>query len=139
MIYYILVVLSLLSLGGLVFIFYRQVRHNRELNLDYRSLGRYGVTGLAIDYLAFRIVRFFREILFKGYLFSIHFVKNCISTTRFFIVRVERRFNLIAANMPEPDEIHRTDKVSFFLKEIKDHKETMMAELKNDASEEVEK
>lgn len=140
MVYYILAVLSLISLVGLIFILMRQVRYNRELNIDYRSLDHYAVTGLVIDYLAFKIVRFFREVLLKSYLFLVHFIKNCVSTARFVIVKVERRFNMIAANMPEPDDIHKTDKVSFFLKEIKDHKETVMAELQSEAlNEEGEK
>lgn len=140
MVYYILAVLSLISLAGLVFILARQVRYNRGLNIDYRSLDHYAVTGLVIDYMAFKIVRFFRELLLKAYLFSVHFVKNCVSTARFVIVKIERRFNMIAANMPEPEDIHKTDKVSFFLREIKDHKETVMAELHNEAlAEEIEK
>lgn len=140
MVYYILAVLSLISLAGSVFILARQVRYNRGLSIDYRSLEHYAVTGLVIDYMAFKIVHFFREILLKGYLFSVHFIKNCISTARFVIVKVERRFNMIAANMPELDDIHKTDKVSFFLREIKDHKENAMAELQSEAlAEEGEK
>ncbi len=140
MVYYILAVLSLISLVGLVFVLARQVRYNRSHNIDYRSLDHYAVTGLVIDYLAFKIVRFFREVLLKSYLFSVHFIKNCISTARFVIVKVEKKFNRIAANMPEPEDIHKTDKVSFFLREIKDHKENAMAELQSEAlAEEGEK
>ena len=139
MVYYILAVFSLISLAGAIFILGRQVRYNRELSIDYRSLEHYGVTGLVIDYLAFKIVHFFREILLKSYLFLVHFIKNCISTARYAIVKVEKRFNLIAANMPELDDIHKTDKVSFFLREIKDHKETVMAELQSEAIEGIEK
>ena len=136
MIYYILAIVSLSSFLGLVWLFAKQVRSNRQKNLDYRSLGKFAVTGLAVDYLAFRIVRFCRELLLKLYLFSVHFVKNCISTTRFIIVKIERRFNNLAANMPEPDDFHRTDKVSHFLREIKDHKENAMSEIKNSSIEE---
>lgn len=139
MIYYILAFLSLVSLAGIVFILFRRVRHNRQLGIDYHSLGNYAVTGLFIDYLAFKIVHFFRGVLFKTYVFSAHFIKNCISIARYLIVKIERRFKLAVANIPRPDEVHKTDKVSFFLKEIKDHKETVMAELKSEAEEEIEK
>ncbi|HRZ30587.1 MAG TPA: hypothetical protein P5274_02900 [Candidatus Paceibacterota bacterium] len=139
MVYYILAVLSLVSFIGMAFILIGRVRHNRELEIDYRSLGNYGVTGLFVDYLAFKIVHFFRGVLFKTYLFSAHFIKNCISVTRYLIVKIERRFKLAVANIPRPDEVHKTDKISFFLKEIKDHKETVMAELKSEAEEEIEK
>lgn len=139
MIYYILAVLCLSTLLGLVGVFGWQVRLNRQKNLDYSSLDDYGVIGLALDYLAFKIVRSCWNVLFKAYLFSVHFAKNCISTARFVIVKVERRFNRLAANMPEPEDIHKTDKVSFFLKEIKEHKENMMAEIQNGAiAEEIE-
>jgi len=136
MIYYILAVISLGSFLGLVWLFTYQIKSNRQKNLDYRSLGKFAVTGLVVDYLAFRIVRFCREVLLKLYLFSVHFVKNCISTTRFVIVKIEKRFNHLAANMPEPDDFHRTDKVSHFLREIKDHKENVMTEIKNSSIEE---
>jgi hypothetical protein len=136
MVYYILIILSLASLSGLVGILGWQIKGNRQKNLDYRSLGNYAITGLVIDYMAFKIVRFFRELIFKSYLFLVHFVKNCISTSRYIIVKVERRFNNLAANMPEPDEFHKTDKVSHFLREIKDHKENAMSEIKNSSIEE---
>jgi hypothetical protein len=136
MVYYILIIISLASLAGLIGIVGWRVRVNRQKNLDYQSLGNYAITGLVIDYIAFRIVRFFRELIFKSYLFLVHFVKNCISTSRFVIVKIERRFNHLAANMPEPDEFHKTDKVSHFLREIKDHKENVMMEIKNGAIEE---
>jgi len=139
MFYYILVIISLASLAGLVWLFRSQILVNRTKNIDYQSLNHYRVSGLAVDYLAFKIVRFCQNFIFKAYLFSVHFAKNCASTARYVIVKVERRFNLIASNMPEPEEIHKTDKVSFFLKEIKDHKENVMAEIQNGAiAEEIE-
>lgn len=139
MVYYILAVLSLISFAGLFFILFKQVRYNRDSNIDYRSLGHIRVSSLAVDYFAFKIVHFFREILLKAYLFLVHFIKNCITTARYVIVKAERRFNRIAANMPEPDEVHKNDKVSFFLKEIKEHKENVMAEIHNGAiAEEIE-
>lgn len=139
MIYYILAIVSLISLGVLVWLFAKQVRLNRQNNLDYRKLSHFAVTGLVVDYLAFRLVRLCRETLIKTYLFLVHFVKNCISTARFVIVKLEKRFNRLTVNMPEPDDFHKTDKVSHFLREIKDHKETVMAEIQNGAADEVEK
>ena len=139
MFYYILAGLSFISLAGLVWLFRAQVLANRQNNLDYHKLKNYGVSGLAVDYLAFKIVRLCQDFLFKAYLFSVHFIKNCVSTARYFIVRVERRFNIIASNMPEPEEFHKTSNVSSFLKEIKDHKENVMTEIQNGAiAEEIE-
>jgi len=140
MVYYILAVLFLVSFVGMVLILGLRVRHNRKEGIDYHRLGYYGVTGLVVDYLAFRIVHFFRGMLFKTYLFSAHFLKNCISVTRYFIVKVERRFKIAVASIPKPDGVHKTDKVSFFLKEIKDHKETVMPDMqKEETKEKIEK
>ena len=134
MVYYILIALSLFSLAGLAVVLGWQARENRRRQINYRELGNYRVSGLLVDYLAFKIVRFFRGLVIKSYVFSMHFIKNLISTARYLIVKIERRFNRLAANLTKPDEIHTTDKVSFFLREIKDHKETMMAEMKNSSS-----
>lgn len=139
MFYYILAVVSLVSFSGLTWLLRAQVLANRSKNIDYRELNHYRVSGLAVDYLAFKIVRFCQNFVAKAYVFSIHFAKNCASTARYFIVKIERRFNLIASNIPESEEIHKNDKVSFFLKEIKDHKDNVMAEIQNGAiAEEIE-
>ncbi|OJI09256.1 MAG: hypothetical protein COV08_01500 [Candidatus Vogelbacteria bacterium CG10_big_fil_rev_8_21_14_0_10_49_38] len=133
MVYYILGILSLVSLAAVAIILGRQIRTNRERQLDYGNLKDYQVTALLVDYLAFRIVRFCRLVLTKSYLFLVHFVKNSISTARYVIVKIERRFNHLASGLAKPEAIHVNDKVSSFLKEIKDYKETVMVEIKNDA------
>ncbi|MFA6254330.1 MAG: hypothetical protein WC640_03760 [Candidatus Paceibacterota bacterium] len=135
MVYYILAIIALLSLASLLAIFRRQIIINRGKNLDYNELNQFAVTNLAIDYLAFKIVRFCQITLQKFYLFSIHFIKNSMATARYVIVRTEKYFNKIVDSAPEPEEIHKTDKVSFFLKEIKDHKDAAMAELQSNANE----
>ena len=139
MFYYILAGLSLASLAGLIAVFGYQVRANRKKNIDYHELSNYHATSLAVDYLAFKIVHFCRNFVFKSYLFLVHFVKNCISTARYALVRIEKKFNLLAANMPEPEEIHKNANVSSFLKEIKEHKENVMTEIQSGAiAEEIE-
>jgi len=131
------------SLAILLAIFRRQIIVNRGKNLDYHDFSHYAITNLAIDYLAFKIVRFCQTTLHKFYLFSIHFIKNSMATTRYAIVRAERKFNKIVDAAPSPEEIHKTDNVSSFLKEIKDHKETAMAEMQSSnleaQKEEIEK
>jgi hypothetical protein len=119
-------------------IFRRQIITNRGKNLDYKDFRHYAITNLAIDYLAFKIVRFCQTVIKKFYIFSIHFVKNSVATARYAIVRLEKRFNKIVDSAPSPEEIHKTDKVSFFLKEIKEHKEAAMAEFE-EANEEAQK
>jgi len=142
MIYYILAVLSLASFLIIAYVLNRQVRLNREKNLNYQSLNKYAVTGFFVDYLAFSIVHFCREVVNKTYLFFVHFTKNCIATVRYLIVRIERKFNRLTANIQSPEAIHKNSKVSFFLKEIKEHKENKMAEIQDAAQlagEEIEK
>lgn len=139
MVYYILAIIALLSLALLLVIFRRQIIINRQKNLDFRELGNYAVTNQVIDYLAFKIVRFCQDLLRKFYLFSIHFIKNSVATARYAIVKIEKKFNKIVDSSPTPEEIHKTDKVSFFLKEIKEHKENAMAEIQNGGVGEVEK
>ena len=51
--------------------------------------------------------------------------------TRHIIVKTEKRFNQIVDSAPSSEEIHKTDKVSFFLKEIKDHKDATIAKIQN--------
>ena len=135
MVYYILAIIALVSLSTLVAIFRRQIIANRGKNLDYNNFRNYAVTNLAIDYLAFKIVRFCQVVLHKLYIFSLHFVKNSVSIARYTIVRAEKKFNKIVDATPSPEEIHKTNKVSSFLKEIKDHKENAMAEMQGNASE----
>jgi hypothetical protein len=139
MVYYILAIISLVSLASLLAIFRRQIIINREKNLDFNNFRHYEITSQVIDYLAFRIVRFCQAVLNKFYLFSLHFIKNSVATARYGIVKVERKFNKIVDSTPTPEEIHKTDKVSFFLKEIKEHKENAMAEMQNSGLGEVEK
>ncbi|MFA5023129.1 MAG: hypothetical protein WC385_00885 [Candidatus Paceibacterota bacterium] len=135
MVYYILAIIALITLAALSVIFRRQIILNRGKNLDYNEFRHYAITNLAIDYLAFKIVRLCQVALKKFYIFSLHFIKNSMATARYTIVRVERKFNKIVDSAPTPDEIHRTDKVSSFLKEIKDHKENAMAEMQSSADE----
>lgn len=139
MVYYILAIIALVSLAALVAIFRRQVIANRGKNLDYNNFRNYAVANLAIDYLAFKIVRFWQITLHKFYIFSLHFIKNSVSMTRYALVKIEKKFNKIVDAAPSPEEIHKTDKVSSFLKEIKDHKENAMAEMQNGGGENIEK
>jgi len=135
MVYYILAIVALVSLAVLSWLFRRQIMINRAKNLDYNGLKHYAVANVVIDYLAFKIVRFCQSMLRKLYLFSLHFVKNSMATARYAIVKTEKRFNQIVDSTPTPEEIHKTDKVSSFLKEIKDHKETAMFEFQNETNE----
>ena len=135
MVYYTLAIVALISLVILFFLFRRQIMINRAKNLDYNELNHYGVANVMIDYLAFKIVRFCQSALRKLYLFSLHFVKNSMATARYAMVKSEKRFNQIVDSAPSPEEIHKTDKVSFFLKEIKDHKDATMAEIQTTADE----
>jgi len=135
MIYYILAIITLISLAALLAIFRRQIIINRGKNLDYNELSHYAVTNLVIDYLAFKIVRFCQTILKKFYIFSLHFIKNSMAAIRSAIVKIEKHFNKIVDSAPGPEDIHKTDKVSFFLKEIKEHKEAAMAEIQNEVNE----
>ena len=134
MVYYILAIIALISLASLLAIFRYQIIINRGKKLNYNEFSHYAITNLAIDYLAFRIVRFFQILLKKFYIFSLHFVKNSVSTARYLIVKIERRFNRIVASSPRPEDIHKADKVSFFLKEIKEHKEAAMAQSHNETN-----
>ena len=135
MVYYTLAIVALISLVILFFLFRRQIMINRAKNLDYNELNHYAVANVMIDYIAFKIVRFCQSGLRKLYLFSLHFVKNSMATARYAMVKSEKRFNQIVDSAPSPEEIHKTDKVSFFLKEIKDHKDATMAEIQTTADE----
>lgn len=140
MFYYILALVCLASLVGFVVILFRQVKINRQNNLDYHRLDNFESTSLALDFLAFKIVHWCRLLASRVYAFSLHFIRNSISLFRYLLVKVERRFNHWVAGLPEANTVHKSDKMSFFLKEIKDHKETVMAEIKNDvAKDEFEK
>ncbi len=139
MVYYILAIIALVSLVVLIAIFRRQIIANRGKKLDYSNFRNYTVTNLAIDYLAFKIVRFWQITLHKLYIFSLHFIKNSVSMARYTIVRAEKKFNKIVDAAPGPEEIHKTNKVSSFLQEIKDHKESAMAEIQSGAGENIEK
>lgn len=132
MIYYILAFVCLISFITLLGILSWQVKVNRRNNLDYSGLAGLGTTNLVIDYFAFKIVRLCEIIGSKLYIFLVHFLKNSISLARYLLVRVEKRFNQFVAGLPDKKGIHKTDKMSFFLKEIKDHKETIMAELQGE-------
>ena len=135
MVYYILAIIALVSLAILLAIFRRQIIVNRGKNLDYTNFEHYAIANIAIDYLAFKIVRFCQVTIGKFYLFSLHFIKNSVAAVRYGIVKLEKRFNQIVDSAPTPEEIHKTDKVSFFLKEIKDHKDAAMAEMQSSADE----
>lgn len=139
MLYYLLAFLCLISFIFLATLLGWQVRVNRRNNLDYHGLTNLGTTSLVIDYFAFKIVRGCEVFGSKIYLFLIHFLKNSISLARYLLVRVERRFNLFVAGLPDKKGVHKSDKMSFFLKEIKEHKDNVMAELQSEAlAEEVE-
>lgn len=138
--YYILALICLISFLVLFGLLNWQVKRNRRNNLDYRGLANLGTTNLVIDYFAFKIVNFCEVISSKSYIFFVHFLKNSISLTRYILVRIEKRFNQFVAGLPDKKGIYKTDKMSFFLKEIKDHKDTVMAELQGEAlAEEEEK
>lgn len=136
MIYYILTAITLISLISLIIIFRWQIMINRKKKLDYSEFNQFAVINVVIDYLAFKIVHFSQVILKKFYVFLLHFVKNSMATIRYLVVKIEKRFNRIIAATPEPDGVHKTDKVSSFLKEIKDHKEAAILEIKNVSDEE---
>ncbi len=131
MVYYILAIMALVSLAILLALFRHQIMINRGKNLDYNELNHYVLANVAIDYLAFKIVYFCQMVLKKLYLFLLHFVKNSMAMTRHIIVKTEKRFNQIVDSAPSSEEIHKTDKVSFFLKEIKDHKDATIAKIQN--------
>lgn len=131
MFYYILALVCLISFIFLVGVLGRQVKINRRNNLDYKGLANLETTNLVIDYVAFKIVRACEMAGSKLYIFLVHFLKNSISLARYVLVRVERRFNQFVANLPDSKGIHKSDKMSFFLKEIKEHKEVVMTEIKN--------
>src|SRR3989338_8674026 len=116
MVYYILAIIAFVTLVVLSAIFRRQIIINRGKNLDYNEFSHYAITNLAIDYLAFKIVRFCQVTLKKFFLFSLHFVKNSMAAARYAIIKLEKHFNQIVDSAPGPEDIHRTDKVSSFLK-----------------------
>jgi len=134
---YILIGLSFLSLAGLVWLLGQKIRENRKNNIDHTQLDDYGVTHLVIDYVAFKIVHFCKETLSKIYLFSLFFTRNILSVVRYVVFRVEKKFSSVAESAKEKKAIHKEGPVSFFLQEIKEHKENVMAEIKSAAEEEA--
>ncbi|MCX6713601.1 MAG: hypothetical protein NTV48_00650 [Candidatus Vogelbacteria bacterium] len=133
---YILIGLSFLSLAGLVWLLGRKIKANRANNIDHTQLDDYGITHLVIDYIAFKIVHFCKETLNKLYLFSLFFTRNVLSLVRYLTFRIEKKFSAVAESAKQKKTIHKEGPVSFFLQEIKEHKENAMAEIKSAAEEE---
>ncbi len=133
---YILIGLSFLSLAGLVGLLGWKIKANRENNIDHTQLDDYGITHLVVDYIAFKIVHFCKQTINKVYLFLLFFTRNVLSVIRFVVFKIEKKFSSVAELAKERKAVHKEGPVSFFLQEIKEHKENAMAEIKIAAEEE---
>jgi len=87
----------------------------------------YSIAHLVVDYLAFRLVYFCKQTISKGYLFLLYFLRNSISVIRYLIIRLEKRFYRFTESIKEKEKVIHQGKVSSFLKEIREHKENVMA------------
>lgn len=128
---YILILITLFSLIGMIFILINQVIKNRQAGIDSSQFSGFSVAGILIDYMAFKIVYFCREIIYKLYVFSMFFIRNLLSVIRYAVIRVEKRFHRVTVKLQGRQIIHRNDSVSFFLREIKEHKDSVVAGLHN--------
>ena len=136
----ILILVSVLSLAGMLALLGWRVIYNRRHQVDYTRFGDYSILHLIVDYAAFRIVLFFKQIIAKSYLFTIFFLQNCLSLIRYVIIHLEKRFHKFTESLRKNQVvIHNNGAVSSFLREIKDHKENFLSEVgdKIDYEEEV--
>lgn len=123
----ILITICLLSLTGLVILLAWRVSCNRRNHLDFNQVADYFIAHLVVDYLAFRLVYFCKQTISKGYLFLLYFLRNSISVIRYLIIRLEKRFYRFTESIKEKEKVIHQGKVSSFLKEIREHKENVMA------------
>ncbi len=113
---------------GLIVILAKRISYNQQHEIDFNQVSDYSITQLVIDYVAFRLVYFCKQTMIKSYLFLLFFLRNSISVVRYLIIRLEKRFYRFTESIKEREEIIHQGKVSSFLKEIREHKENILAE-----------
>lgn len=116
-----------MSLAGLVILLVWRISYNRRNHIDFNQVADYSIAHLIVDYIAFRLVYFCKRTINKIYLFSLFFARNSISVVRYLIIRLEKRFYRFTESIKEKEKVIHQGEVSSFLKEIREHKENVMA------------
>lgn len=122
------IMICLLSLAGLVAILTWRVSYNRRNKIDFNQVSDYSIAHLVVDYIAFRLVYLCKQVVTKGYLFLLFFLRNSLSIIRYLIIRLEKRFYRFTESIKEKEKVIHQGKVSSFLKEIREHKESVSVE-----------
>lgn len=134
----ILIAVCLLSFAGLVALLAWRVSYNRQHRVSFQEVGDYSISHLIVDYIAFRLVYFCKQVVVKSYLFLLFFLRNSLSVIRYLIIRLEKRFYRFTDSLKEKEKIIHQGEVSSFLKEIREHKEKTLAEAEGNVAKEEE-
>jgi len=128
MTYYILIGVAGFSAFALLLLFAWQIMKNRRNSeIDFSQVEHYSLTDLIVDFVAFKIVQVCKGSFHFVYFWSLVLFKKFLSLSKFFIIRIEKRFAKIVEATSDRRIVHRNGPVSFFLKEIKEHKESLVS------------
>ncbi len=136
-----LIIVLLLSFGGMGALLVYQIRENRRRGILVEpEMADYSIAHMIVDYVAFKMVYWCKQLAEKFYLFLIFFLRHSLSVIRFIVVRVEKKFGRFTDALQKRQQvIHVNGSVSSFLREIKDHKEAVNALAPNEDATDVEK
>lgn len=83
-----------------------------------------------VDALAYYVVIFSREAVRQSYILSVLLVEKAIKISKIVIIKIEKRFAKVVNQVRGKGEVSKNrGAVSFFLQEVKDHRDRIKAEI----------
>lgn len=121
---------ALLAMGGLIGWQIAGLRSGRIVafgNGDLRDSLQ-----IRLDRFYFGFLLFFRHLVHHAYFYTLLILRRLTIIGRYLLVRVEKKFSRLIDSVRGKGVIRKRGSVSFFLQQIKDHKDDAVTRLKVD-------